>query len=455
MGKSKKRQRSRDNSEGRKLSRHELIKRMERLICKRRSTSDWRSRSRSAERRGQRGRGRSRSPHSTGSRTPPGAYPGPSRVVTARDSSDHISRNRERRPHTTNSRKIQASSSRILPVTSSSRGLSMASASQGPSRASSSRELLRASSSHSPTASAPLRDGSPPPLSINNSPLPSPAVSEASSSPMIQNAGRSTDPVPLTNEGGNTGLNLTEVLGEVVVTEPPPARNLSEPIALRWSRIAENGLPREVVEALLLKYPTPENCGQLRAIQLNPEVAAGMANDRLARDNFNADIQHQISRTLCAVGRSLTLMLEENNLPSNLREEALTPLGDAGRLLANLLNRITVARRKLVIPTLNPNVRDVLAKTTATDLLFGSDISEQIKAAKSLHTTGKELRQTAVRSQTKGAFTTSKYKKPNEGASSKTSSLNRQGPVRRARPATKPQGRASREYRTTSRPQRR
>ncbi|VEN37255.1 unnamed protein product [Callosobruchus maculatus] len=31
MGKSKKRQRSRDNSEGRKLSRHELIKRMERL----------------------------------------------------------------------------------------------------------------------------------------------------------------------------------------------------------------------------------------------------------------------------------------------------------------------------------------------------------------------------------------------------------------------------------------
>ncbi|VEN51387.1 unnamed protein product, partial [Callosobruchus maculatus] len=215
---------------------------------------------------------------------------------------------------------------------------------------------------------------------------------------------------------------------EVVVTEPPPAQNLSEPIALRWSRIAENGLPREVVEALLLKYPTPENCGQLRAIQLNPEVAAGMANDRLARDNFNADIQHQISRALCAVGRSLTLMLEENNLPSNLREEALTPLGDAGRLLANLLNRITVARRKLVIPTLNPNVRDVLAKTTATDLLFGSDISEQIKAAKSLHTTGKELRQTAVRSQTKGAFTTSKYKKPNEGASSKTSSLNRQGP---------------------------
>ncbi|KAB0803504.1 hypothetical protein PPYR_00474 [Photinus pyralis] len=183
-----------------------------------------------------------------------------------------------------------------------------------------------------------------------------------------------------------------DVLGNDCPSTPVKADCLHEALSSRWNYIVTNGLSQENLLSLTQRYAVPENCPTLNSPKLNPEVLAILANDRVARDNFNKSIQTKLATVLGAMGKSLTALLNDNPIPKKLRDEIVAPLGDASRLLAHTFHDISDSRRNLILPTLNKNIREVLGRTKPGDFLFGSDVSESVREAKSLQNAGKELK---------------------------------------------------------------
>lgn len=187
--------------------------------------------------------------------------------------------------------------------------------------------------------------------------------------------------------------DLGEMLGNDGPTKPTQGENIHEAIASRWNHILVNGLPKDTLEALSLQHSIPGNCPLLTPPKLNPEIVSILANDRSARDNFNKDVQLKISLALSAMGKSMSLLLNDSsNITKEIRDVILTPLGDASHLLTHAFFVVSDSRRKLVLPTLNKSMKDILENTSPGEFLFGSNISESVREAKSLQSTGKELK---------------------------------------------------------------
>lgn len=69
-------------------------------------------------------------------------------------------------------------------------------------------------------------------------------------------------------------------------------------------------------------------------------------------------------------------------------------LSDAGRLLSDIHHSETVSRRELVTMNLNKDWKDTLSESPMDEWLFGTDLEERLKTAKSLQATSKQLKPT-------------------------------------------------------------
>ncbi|CAG5084921.1 Protein of unknown function [Cotesia congregata] len=105
-------------------------------------------------------------------------------------------------------------------------------------------------------------------------------------------------------------VEIIEILGEDPLAEDPQVGVLHSEIATRWSNLISNGLKKELKSDLLAKYPRASNC-QLEAQTLNPEVAASMQDTAVKRDKFACEIQNIIGSAMLALGKGISLMLEE------------------------------------------------------------------------------------------------------------------------------------------------
>lgn len=247
--------------------------------------------------------------------------------------------------------------------------------------------------------------------------------------------------------------DLSNILGEDITDNCPPAENLHEAIAKRWGHIVMQSLNKDIEKSILNRYPVPENCTQLNPPLLNPEIMGILGNDRVARDRFNLEIQTNIGKALSAMGKSMSILLKETeNIPKKIRDEVLLPLGDSGRILSNLMYNISASRRKLIIPSLKKSLKEVMEKTVPSEYLFGSDVPEKIKMAKALESTGKELKvipptfSQPTRGQKKGGGQLRRPPRPYQTPARDHHPLNRQGPARH-RGEVKPKGQPLKDHR--------
>ncbi|XP_050306065.1 uncharacterized protein LOC126743132 [Anthonomus grandis grandis] len=113
------------------------------------------------------------------------------------------------------------------------------------------------------------------------------------------------------------------------------------------------------------------------------------------RNKNNAYVQFQtkLGISLAILGKNIDGILNEaENMPPLCKEVLLPGLSDTGRFLTSLFYDLTMARRSFIYSYMNKDTKELLEKCPPSDLLFGPDICEKIKAAKTLQTASKDMK---------------------------------------------------------------
>lgn len=112
---------------------------------------------------------------------------------------------------------------------------------------------------------------------------------------------------------------------------------------------------------------------------LNPELDGILSNIFKTRDSKHTYYQTMVSKSLVAVGRALTTILnqDDKHFLTELKLSLLTDLSNSGRLLSHLFYGITKTRRQS--PLLKNQVMTLLKEVPSGDFLFGPDLGENCK----------------------------------------------------------------------------
>lgn len=188
-----------------------------------------------------------------------------------------------------------------------------------------------------------------------------------------------------------------KLLGEEVkIIERGP--DIHEALSTRWTEILKNGLNSEVKEALLKKYPVPQNCDYLQAPETNPAIKNIMLQFNEKKDNFKQGRQQQLGTGITAIGQTMTALLnfkvEDNSPFADIKASAIEKLGDAARILTDLFHELSLRRRACVVPGLNPTAKKVAENSNIDSFLFGKDYSEKLTIAKNIEKEGKDIAKT-------------------------------------------------------------
>jgi hypothetical protein len=222
--------------------------------------------------------------------------------------------------------------------------------------------------------------------------------------------------------------NVLLLLGGTPANVNGPDVTLHAQLASIWQNSLVQGLASDELSCLTEKYKRPINCEQLEPPEINEMVAQVMSGGNKNRDQTLCSSQKQLTTALSALGQAITRMLDitHQNGSTELKESMLQFLGDSGRLLTHLFYTLATLRRSLIFPLVNKEIKAVLEKTVPTGYLFGADLPEKSKDAKTLQAASSSIKATYAPS--------IKNPQPKKGGGTTfqgSRSLNRQRPVRR------------------------
>ncbi|KAL0829493.1 hypothetical protein ABMA28_004253 [Loxostege sticticalis] len=179
-------------------------------------------------------------------------------------------------------------------------------------------------------------------------------------------------------------------LGEAPQPDLALGKDIHKHIASRWQDILLKGLSKETKEPIMKKYLIPANCKLLIAPLLNPEAKTAVPDVLAKRDTTIMQKQNQIGVALAALSQVTELILQNETS----KQVLLQPLSDACRILCDSHNIETKTRRSILMSSINTSLRDTLASTDRDKYLFGEDLAEKLKAAKTVQKTGESLLKT-------------------------------------------------------------
>ncbi|XP_063622385.1 uncharacterized protein LOC134794504 [Cydia splendana] len=156
----------------------------------------------------------------------------------------------------------------------------------------------------------------------------------------------------------------------------------------RWQNILAKGLSKELKESLTKEYLIPNNCDLLMAPTLNPEVRVALPDPLVKRDTSLLYKQKQLGIALSALA-SVTEMVLANETS---KQKLLKPLSDACRILCDSHFTETRTRRGFIISSINAKLKQTLIDSNRDKLLFGENVSEKLKAAKTIQQSGEALK---------------------------------------------------------------
>lgn len=181
-----------------------------------------------------------------------------------------------------------------------------------------------------------------------------------------------------------------ELLGLDPTANKPQPERLHEGIVTRWDSYLRTGLDKGCRKDLLEKYCVPENCKALQAPRLNAEVDISLNDATRKQDKFLVTLQDHIGSGLTALGLALNSLVTQSE--SSPRNTILPKVADAGQLFTHLHYMISSHRRYLITPHLNAECKKIANDCPINDFLFGTDLSEKLKARQSLQKTARDLR---------------------------------------------------------------
>ncbi|XP_063363523.1 uncharacterized protein LOC134655494 [Cydia amplana] len=204
--------------------------------------------------------------------------------------------------------------------------------------------------------------------------------------------------MPLPQNPGTSGENqpddlqldedILQLLGDAPREETPMGPPIHKDIASRWQNILAKGLSKELKESLTKEYLIPNNCDLLMAPTLNPEVRVALPDPLVKRDTSLLYKQKQLGIALSALA-SVTEMVLANETS---KQKLLKPLSDACRILCDSHFTETRTRRGFIISSINAKLKQTLIDSNRDKLLFGENVSEKLKAAKTIQQSGEALK---------------------------------------------------------------
>lgn len=187
--------------------------------------------------------------------------------------------------------------------------------------------------------------------------------------------------------------DVLNILGEDPGVEQGDGGTIHSALASRWTHFITNGLTENECTKLIQKYKIPSNCPLLTPPAINPESKSIIPLNMRKKDDAYIRFQTKLGTGIAALGKGIDYILsDKENLPSTQKDVLLPCMSDAGRLLADLYHDLSMARRSFIFPYMNKETKEILEKCPPSNLLFGSDLSEKVKTAKSIQAASKDLK---------------------------------------------------------------
>ncbi|XP_069359868.1 uncharacterized protein [Maniola hyperantus] len=183
---------------------------------------------------------------------------------------------------------------------------------------------------------------------------------------------------------------ILDALGESTSDSPDYGEKIHDNLSKLWLPLLRKGMPTENKDKLIKEYLIPENCRLLQAPKLNAEISAAIPDMVRNRDKSLAATQQQLGAGITAVNRGLDLLLKSDN-----KVQAMKHLSNGCRLLSDSHHLATQSRIKLISPSLDKSFLHMISESERDDSLFGSTLSEKIKAAKAIEKQGLSIKKPA------------------------------------------------------------
>lgn len=234
-------------------------------------------------------------------------------------------------------------------------------------------------------------------------------LTDKTTEPGIDPAASSTsDPPP--NVESFLDPELLAALGESTSDSPEFGASIHDSLANLWLPLLKKGLTKDNKEKLLKEYLIPSNCKLLQAPKLNAEISAAVSEIVRGRDKKYVAVQQQLGQGITAVNRAMDVMLKSDN-----KIEALKHLSDGCRILADLHVFFTKDRIKLISPSLDKSFLHIIQDAERDESLFGTTLSEKIKASKAIEKQGQQIKKTVVIAKANTPNTTSARPSTSQG----------------------------------------
>lgn len=197
--------------------------------------------------------------------------------------------------------------------------------------------------------------------------------------------------LPIENE---LDPELLLALGESTSVSPEYGENIHDNLSKLWLPLLKKGLPTETKNKTLKDYLVPDNCRLLQAPKLNAEISAAIPDMVRNRDKTLAASQQQLGLGITAINRGLDILLKSDN-----KIQAMKHLSNGCRILCDSHNFMSKNRVKLITPSLDKTFLHMINETERDETLFGSSLSEKIKAAKAIEKQGLQIKKPAPKPQ--------------------------------------------------------
>lgn len=170
-----------------------------------------------------------------------------------------------------------------------------------------------------------------------------------------------------TTESKKLDEEVELLLGDDLRAKKKEQVGLHESLVARWSSWVTDGLPKEVKDKVLEKYPRKGNIS-LKASELNKEIAATLSKTGVKRDQLFTLEQNLAGSALSALGQGIRMIIRDEGEPLDCLE-LLEKLADAGKLMVQLHYQVSSARRAFVSPILTKSMKNLLKATKPGSLL--------------------------------------------------------------------------------------
>ncbi|KAL4715893.1 hypothetical protein ACJJTC_013193 [Scirpophaga incertulas] len=163
--------------------------------------------------------------------------------------------------------------------------------------------------------------------------------------------------------------------------------NLSPEIIKIWQEILNKGLDKAKKEDMIKNISLIKDCCT-NAPLLNQEIRATLSSAALKRDQHLCAKQTQIGVAVAGLSNILQTFLEKSTC---IEDKVIEDMSTCIRLLLDVHHMESQTRRAVILPGLNKNMKECLEKTEINEYLFGKDLNNIIREAKTLGKSKKDL----------------------------------------------------------------